>query len=152
MPPRPAPLATPIPSRPARRGVVGSRRRHPSRTALSHRGAHHRLHLSLFDDETGRKTSDLRGARDLPRSRALEIRDFTLSLFDSKAPSPSKSPPQGPPPDQDPGGRGRRGIDVAGPGYSLAGKRWRCEEPTRKIAIREEARVVFQAQLIDILK
>ena len=43
-------------------------------------------------------------------------------------------------------------IDVAGSGYSLAGKRWRCEELTRKIAIREEARVVFQAQLIDILK
>ena len=43
-------------------------------------------------------------------------------------------------------------IDVAGPGYTLAGKLWRCEEPARKITIRDGAQVVFQAPLIDLLK
>jgi len=112
------------------------------------------FHLSLFDDETGRKTSDLRGGTAIYHgAEQLEIRDFTLSLFDSKGALALKvASPKAHLQIKTRVAEGDESIDVAGPGYSLAGKRWRCEEPTRKIAIREEARVVFQAQLIDILK
>jgi|GEM_PF-1964964 len=110
--------------------------------------------LSLFDDETGRKTSDLRGGTAIYHgAELLEVRTFTLTIFDKKGELAlkvvsSKALLQIKPRIAE----GDDSIDVAGPGYSLAGKRWRCEEPARKIAIREEARVVFQAQLIDILK
>lgn len=112
------------------------------------------FHLSLFDDETGRKTSDLRGGTAIYHgTEQLEIRDFTLTLFDSKGALALKvASPKAHLQIKTRVAEGDESIDVAGPGYSLAGKRWRCEEPARKIAIREEARVVFQAQLIDILK
>ena len=112
------------------------------------------FHLSLFDDETGRKTSDLRGGTAIYHgTEQLEIRDFTLSLFDSKGSLSLKvASPKAHLQIKTRIAEGDDSIDVAGSGYSLAGKRWRCEEPARKIAIREEARVVFQAQLIDILK
>ena len=44
------------------------------------------------------------------------------------------------------------GKPVTVTGYTLAGKRWRCEEPVRRITIRDGAQVVFQAPLIDLLK
>lgn len=110
--------------------------------------------LSLFDDETGRKTSDLRGGTAIYHgAEQLEIRDFTLTLFDSKGALALKvASPKAHLQIKTRVAEGDDSIDVTGSGYSLAGKRWRCEEPARKIAIREEARVVFQAQLIDILK
>jgi hypothetical protein len=110
--------------------------------------------LSLFDDETGRKTSDLRGGTAIYHgAELLEVRDFTLTLFDSKSALALKVvSPKALLQLKTRIAEGDESIDVAGPGYSLAGKRWRCDEPARKIAIREEARVVFQAQLIDILK
>ncbi len=110
--------------------------------------------LGLFDDETGRKTSDLRGGTAIYHdSGRIEIRDFTLTLLDRdevvalKIASPKAllliEPRVA---------EGDASIDIQGPGYSLVGKQWRCDEPARKIAIREESRVVFQAQLLDILK
>ena len=110
--------------------------------------------LSLFDDETGRKTSDFRGASAIYHgAEQVEIRDFTLTLLDRKNALALKvTSPKALLQLKTRIAEGDDSIDVAGSGYSLAGKRWRCEEPARKIAIREEAHVVFQAQLIDILK
>ena len=110
--------------------------------------------LSLFDDETGRKTSDLRGGTAIYHgAEQLEIRDFTLTLLDRKGALALKvASPKALLQIKTRLAEGDDSIDVTGPGYSLAGKRWRCDEPARKIAIREEAHVVFQAQLIDILK
>ena len=110
--------------------------------------------LALFDDETGRKTSDFRGASAIYHgAEQVEIRDFTLTLLDRKGALALKvASPKALLQIKTRVAEGDDSIDVTGPGYSLAGKRWRCDEPARKIAIREEAHVVFQAQLIDILK
>mgnify|MGYP001366549301 CR=1 FL=1 len=110
--------------------------------------------LALFDDETGRKTSDLRGSTAIYRSAELvEIRDFTLTLLDRKDAIALKVvSPKAMLQIKTRMADGDETIDVEGPGYSLAGKRWHCDEPARKIAIREEARVVFEAPLLDILK
>ena len=110
--------------------------------------------LSLYDDETGRKTSDLRGSTALYHgNEEVELRDFTLTLLNQRGTLALKVA----------GAKallhvkprvaeGDESIEVQGPGYSLVGKRWRCDEPARKITIREQAHVVFQAPLIDILK
>ncbi len=110
--------------------------------------------LALFDDETGRKTSDLRGGTAIyHNAEQVEIRDFTLTLLDRKDALALKVvSPKALLQIKTRIAEGDQTIDVQGPGYSLAGQTWRCEEPTRKIAIREEARVVFQAPLLDILK
>ncbi len=110
--------------------------------------------LALFDDETGRKTSDLRGATAIYHgAEQVEIRDFTLTLMDRRDNVALKvTSPKANLQIKTRVAEGDETIDVQGPGYSLAGKRWRCEEPARKIAIREESRVVFQAPLIDILQ
>lgn len=110
--------------------------------------------LSLFDDETGRKTSDLRGGTALYHSaEEIELRDFTLTLLDRRDVIALKVvSPQALLEVKTRAALGDNGIRVEGPGYSLLGQRWRCDEPTRKVAIRDEAKVVFQAPLIDILK
>ena len=112
--------------------------------------------LSLFDDETGQKTSDLRGRTAIYRGteqQELDLRDFALTLLNRKGTLALKV--VGPSAMLHTKTRIAEGddiIDVQGPGYSLTGKRWRCEEPARKISIREDAHVVFQAPLLDILK
>ncbi|MFT3828105.1 MAG: hypothetical protein QM691_00210 [Opitutaceae bacterium] len=110
--------------------------------------------LSLFDPETGRKTSDLRGGSALYRGDELvEIREFTLTLLNSRdAVALKVVSPKALLQVKTRIAEGDDGIDVEGPGYSLSGKIWRCEENTRKVALRDGARVVFQAPLIDILK
>ena len=110
--------------------------------------------MAMFDNVNGLKTSDLRGGTAIYHgAELLEVRTFTLTIFDKKGELALKVvSPKALLQIKPRIAEGDDSIDVAGPGYSLAGKRWRCEEPARKIAIREEARVVFQAQLIDILK
>ena len=112
------------------------------------------FHLSLFDDETGRKTSDLRGGSAIYHgAEQVEIRDFTLTLLDRKNALALKvTSPKALLQLKTRIAEGDDHIDVAGPGYTLAGKLWRCEEPARKITIRDGAQVVFQAPLIDLLK
>lgn len=110
--------------------------------------------LALFDDESGRKSSDLRGGTAIYHgTEQVEIRDFTLTLIDRRDTVALKvTSPKANLQIKTRVAEGDETIDVQGPGYSLAGKRWRCDEPARKIAIREESRVVFQAPLLDILK
>jgi hypothetical protein len=110
--------------------------------------------LSLFDNETGRKTSDLRGGSALYRGDELvEIRDFTLTLLNTRgAVALIAVSPKALLQVKTRIATGDENIDVQGPGYSLSGKTWRCEETTRKVTIRDGARVVFQAPLLDILK
>ncbi len=110
--------------------------------------------LALFDDETGRKTSDLRGGSAVYRgTEQIEIREFTLTLLDRRNTLALRvTSPKALLQLQTRIAAGDDHIDVAGPGYTLAGKRWRCEEPVRRITIRDGAQVVFQAPLIDLLK
>ena len=110
--------------------------------------------LALFDDETGRKTSDMRGGSAIYHgAEQVEIRDFTLTLLDHKnALALRITSPKAILQLKTRIAEGDDHIDVAGPGYTLAGKLWRCEEPARKITIRDGAQVVFQAPLIDLLK
>ncbi len=110
--------------------------------------------LALFDDQSGRKTSDLRGKTAVYLgSEQVEIRDFTLTLLNRRGDhalvvaSPKASLQI-----KTRIATGDDTIHVEGPGYALDGKRWQCDEPTRKIAIREGAKVTFEATLIDILK
>jgi hypothetical protein len=112
--------------------------------------------LSLFDDETGQKTSDLRGRTAIYRGTEqleLDLHDFTLTLLNRKGTLALQV--AGPTATLQTKTRIATGddlIDVQGPGYSLSGKQWRCDERARKISLREDARVVFQAPLLDILK
>lgn len=110
--------------------------------------------LALFDDESGRKTSDLRGASATYRGAELvEIQEFILTLLNTRgATALQVASPKALLQVKTRIAEGDAGIDVQGPGYSLTGKNWHCEENTRKVAIRDGAEVVFQAQLLDILK
>ncbi len=110
--------------------------------------------LSLFDAESGRKTSDLRGGSATYRGNELvEINEFTLTLLNSRdAVALKVASPKALLHVRTRLAEGSEGIDVQGPGYSLSGRTWRCEENTRKVALRDGARVAFQAPLIDILK
>lgn len=110
--------------------------------------------LSLFDDESGRKTSDLRGTSATYRgSELVEIREFTLTLINNRgATALQVSSPKALLQVKTRIAEGDAGLDVQGPGYSLAGQTWHCEENTRKVTIHDGAKVVFQAQLLDILK
>lgn len=110
--------------------------------------------LTLFEDETGRKTSDLRGATALYLgSEQVEVREFILTLLNRKADTVlAVRSPKAIVNTKTRIVEGDNTIEVAGPGYALDGKRWLCDEPARKIAIRDGAHVVFEAPLIDILK
>ena len=110
--------------------------------------------LALFDDETGRKTSDLRGGTALYHgNEQVELRNFTLLLLNRRGTLALKvAGPKALLHVKPRIAEGDDTIEVQGPGYALAGKRWRCDEPARTITIREDARVVFQAPLLDILK
>lgn len=110
--------------------------------------------LSLFDEATGRKSSDLRGATGVYLgSERVEIREFTLTLLNGRGTKALLvQSPKAVLQIKPRIASGEDGIHVAGPGYTLDGKRWQCDEPARKIAIRDGAEVHFEAPLIDILK
>ena len=108
--------------------------------------------LAMFDAVNGLKTSDLRGGTAIYySSELLEVRDFTLTLLrrdgDIFLRSPKaflhlKSRRA----------EGEDSIEVSGPNYSITGQRWTCDEPAKAVTIRDQAKVVFNVPLLDILK
>lgn len=110
--------------------------------------------LALFDAVNGLKTSDLRGGTAIYHSSELmEVREFTLTLLrrDGVTSLQVRSPKaflhlKTRRAD------GENSIEVSGPNYSITGLRWTCDEPNKAVTIRDQAKVVFNVPLIDILK
>jgi hypothetical protein len=110
--------------------------------------------LGLFDDITGRKTADLRGATARYHTpQQVEIRDFTLTMIEEGgATTLTVASPQALLSIDKRTAVGESQIRVEGNGFKLSGQRWRVDEPARTISIREQARVEFTASMIDILQ
>jgi hypothetical protein len=110
--------------------------------------------LALFDELSGVKTSDLRGGTAIYHSaELLEVRDFTLTLLHRDGTTTLQV--------QSPKAflhlktrraEGDESIEVRGPNYSITGLHWTCDEPAKAVTIHEQAKVVFNVPLIDILK
>ena len=110
--------------------------------------------LAMFDTANGLKTSDLRGGTAIYHSaELLEVRDFTLTLLRRDgATSLQVRSPKAFLHLKTRRADGEDSIEVSGPNYSITGQRWTCDEPAKAVTIRDQAKVVFNVPLLDILK
>ena len=110
--------------------------------------------LTLFDTVNSLKTSDLRGGTAIYHSAELiEVRDFTLTLLRRDgASSLQVRSPKAFLHLKTRRADGEDSIDVSGPNYSITGHRWTCDEPAKAVTIRDQAKVVFNVPLLDVLK
>ena len=110
--------------------------------------------LAMFDAINGLKTSERRGGPAIYHSaELLEVRDFALTIL--RRDGVSSLQVQSPKAFLHLKTRradGDESISVSGPNYSITGRQWTCDEPAKAVAIRDQARVVFNVPLIDVLK
>ncbi|MBK8475155.1 MAG: LPS export ABC transporter periplasmic protein LptC [Opitutaceae bacterium] len=110
--------------------------------------------LAMFDAVNGHKTSDLRGGTAIYHSaELLEVRDFTLTLLRRDgARSVQARSPKAFVHLKTRRIEGEDAIEVSGPNYAITGQRWTYDERAKAVTVRDQARVVFNVALLDVLK
>ena len=129
----------------------------PARAALDLDGPVLDFRLPVFDPATGRKISDLHGAKAFmvkPGGEVSEFQDFTLTIYRREGPGHQIEI-------QSPKAMlftkqslavGNSPLLVVGEGFRVTGEDWQWSGAESRVVIRQHARVVFTAALPSLLQ